>query len=189
MLQCVTVLCSPLFCLCVRAVCPSHARCSVTRLPHVRGSPALRVLCKPPTPVRASAFVRLKSFLQRTRWYGTPSRPAQVSQVPRRFPFRSCRALRPRRSLQQPSPLAAAYHGLPDFRACRPPVLCHEAQSLHLRYGLSVALPTLSSHRHLRKPKTRFPVGRLFPLPGRESHPLESPGFSWRTEKSADVCV
>lgn len=41
---------------------------------------------------------------------------------------------------------------------------CHEAQSLHLRYGLDVALPTLSSCRYLHKPKARFLVGRLFPL-------------------------
>jgi hypothetical protein len=41
---------------------------------------------------------------------------------------------------------------------------CHEAQSLHLRYGLDVALPTLSPCRYLHKPKARFLVGRLFPL-------------------------
>src|SRR6185437_7876233 len=40
----------------------------------------------------------------------------------------------------------------------------HEARSLHLRYGLSVALPTLSSCRYLHQPKARFPVGRLDPL-------------------------
>jgi hypothetical protein len=45
-----------------------------------------------------------------------------------------------------PSPLAGAYWCLPRVRPCRPPV-CHnhEAQSLHLRYGPDVALPTLSS--------------------------------------------
>ena len=40
----------------------------------------------------------------------------------------------------------------------------HEAQSLHLRYGPDVALPTLSPCRYLHEPKARFPVGRLFPL-------------------------
>src|SRR4029079_13138837 len=59
---------------------------------------------------------------------------------------------------------------------------CHEAPSLHLRYGPDFALSTLSPCRYLHKPKTRFLVGRLFPLPGRESHPLEAPGFAWRTE-------
>jgi hypothetical protein len=41
---------------------------------------------------------------------------------------------------------------------------CHEAQSLHLRYGLDIALPTLSPCRYLHKPKARFLVGRLVPL-------------------------
>src|SRR4030081_321831 len=58
----------------------------------------------------------------------------------------------------------------------------HEARSLHLRYGLSVALPTLSSCRYLHQPKARFPVGRLHPLPVRESHPLEAPSLAWRAE-------
>jgi hypothetical protein len=41
---------------------------------------------------------------------------------------------------------------------------CHEAQSLHLRYGLDIALSTLSPCRCLHAPKTRFLVGRLVPL-------------------------
>ena len=65
--------------------------------------------------------------------------------------------------------------------------ICHEAQSLHLRYGLDIALSTLNSCRHLHEPKTRFPVGRLVPFPGRESHPLKAPGLSWRTEKFLQV--
>jgi hypothetical protein len=48
----------------------------------------------------------------------------------------------------------------------------------HLRYGPRVALPTLSSCRYLHKPKARFPVGWLFPLPGREFHPLEASGLA-----------
>ncbi len=60
--------------------------------------------------------------------------------------------------------------------------MTHEAQSLHLRYGLVIALSTLNSCRYLHEPKTRFPVGWLFPLPGRELHPLKAPGLSWRTE-------
>src|ERR1039458_1303127 len=62
--------------------------------------------------------------------------------------------------------------------------MTHEAQSLHLRYGLVIALSTLNSSRYLNEPKTRFPVGRLFPLPGRELHPLKAPGLSWSTEDS-----
>ena len=63
----------------------------------------------------------------------------------------------------------------------------HEAQSLHLHYGLDIALSTLNSCRYLHEPKTRFPVGRLFPFPGRELHPLKAPGLSWRTETAFDV--
>jgi len=40
----------------------------------------------------------------------------------------------------------------------------NEAQSLHLRYGLDVARPTLSPCRYLHEPKVRFQVGRLIPL-------------------------
>ena len=40
----------------------------------------------------------------------------------------------------------------------------NEAQSLHLRYGLDVARPTLSPCRYLHEPKARFQVGRLIPL-------------------------
>lgn len=41
---------------------------------------------------------------------------------------------------------------------------CHEAQSLHLRYGPDVARPTLSPCRYLHEPKARFQVGRLISL-------------------------
>ena len=41
---------------------------------------------------------------------------------------------------------------------------CHEAQSLHLRYGLGIALSTLSPCCCLHKPKTRFLVARLILL-------------------------
>ena len=60
----------------------------------------------------------------------------------------------------------------------------HEAQSLHLRYSPSVALPTLSSCRYLHKPKARFPVGWLRPFPVRDLHPLEAPSLAWRAKIS-----
>src|SRR5215469_3068078 len=41
---------------------------------------------------------------------------------------------------------------------------CHEAQSLHLRYGLGIALSTLSPCCYLHEPKTRFLVEWLVPL-------------------------
>src|SRR3974390_489955 len=56
----------------------------------------------------------------------------------------------------------------------------NEAQSLQFRYGSLVALSTLSPIRYLLRPKTRFPVRRLHLLSGREFHPLEAPGLSWR---------
>ena len=42
--------------------------------------------------------------------------------------------------------------------------MCHEAQSLHLRYGLGIALSTLSPCCCLHEPKTRFLVKRLILL-------------------------
>ena len=77
--------------------------------------------------------------------------------------------------------IAGAYCSLPSISTLSAPGLPHEAQSLHLRYGPGVALSTLSPCRCLHEPKTRFPVGG-WPLPGRESHPLDAPGLSWRTE-------
>src|ERR1700693_4927776 len=65
--------------------------------------------------------------------------------------------------------------------------LLNEAQSLHFRYGSRVALSTLSPIRYLLRPKTRFPVRRLHLLSGREFHPLEAPGLSWRTVVQVDV--
>ena len=53
----------------------------------------------------------------------------------------------------------------------------HEALSLHLRYGLDIALSTLNSCRYLHEPKTRFPVGRLIPLAGAGIAPAESAGL------------
>src|SRR5437016_13995268 len=66
---------------------------------------------------------------------------------------------------------------------------CHEAQSLHVCYGLDIALSTLNSCRCLHESKTRFPVGRLFPFPGRDSHPLKAPGLPWRTKVGTEICV
>jgi hypothetical protein len=67
--------------------------------------------------------------------------------------------------------------------------MCHEAQLLHLRYGLDIALSTLNSCRLLHESKTRFPVGRLIPFPGRESHPLKALGLPWRTEVALEVAL
>ena len=58
---------------------------------------------------------------------------------------------------------------------------------LHFRYDSLVALSTLSPIRYLLRPKTRFPVRRLYLLSGREFHPLEAPGLSWRTVMQVEV--
>jgi hypothetical protein len=65
--------------------------------------------------------------------------------------------------------------------------ILNEADLLHFRYGSRVALSTLSPIRYLLRPKTRFPVRRLHLLSGREFHPLEAPGLSWRTVVQVDV--
>src|SRR5262249_55234017 len=62
--------------------------------------------------------------------------------------------------------------------------MCHEAQSLHLHYGLDLALSTLNSCRHLHELKTRFPVGRLIPLSGTGISPAESARLSLAHRKT-----
>jgi len=64
--------------------------------------------------------------------------------------------------------------------------MCHEAQSLHLRYGLDIALSTLNSCRHLHEPKTRFPVGWLIPLSGTGVSPAGSAGLSLAHRRSPE---
>ena len=65
----------------------------------------------------------------------------------------------------------------------------NEALSLHLRYGLDIALSTLNSCRYLHEPKTRFPVRWLVPFPGREFHPLKAPGLTWRTKELLKINI
>ena len=45
-------------------------------------------------------------------------------------------------------------------------------------YSLDIALSTLNSSRYLNEPKTRFPVGRLFPFSGAGISPAESAGLN-----------
>ena len=99
------------------------------------------------------------------------------------FLFLSCHALRPRRGLRRTLPLSPAYCSLPSFRPCRPSVEYHEAQSLHLRYGPSIALPTLNPCRYLHEPKARFLVGRLVPLSRAGISPAGSAKLAWRTKE------
>jgi hypothetical protein len=89
------------------------------------------------------------------------------------LPFPPCRALRPRRGLRFPRPErkpTVAFHVFDHVG----PRTSHEALSLHLRYGLDVALSTLNPHRYLCVFKTRFRVGRLFPFARVGIAPTES---------------
>ena len=141
-----------------------------------------------------SDFPRRVSVPQ-NRSFGQPTRPnlrprrRWISQVPDA-------SVSGRAVLSDPAAVSSGH------RQCRPPTIAfqvfdpvglrtstHEAQSLHLRYGPSVALPTLSSCRYLHKPKARFPVGRLDPLPARGLHPLEAPSLAWRTKVSGREIV
>jgi len=72
-----------------------------------------------------------------------------------------------------------AYWCLPTRRRGRPLLdLCYGAQSLHFRYGLSVALSTLRRGRYLARRKAGFPLAG-WALAGREFHPLDECGFVW----------
>jgi hypothetical protein len=61
----------------------------------------------------------------------------------------------------------------------------NEAQSLHLRYGLDVARPTLSPCRYLHEPKARFQVGWLLPLVWAGLSPAGSAWLSLAHRKSS----
>ncbi len=129
----------------------------VPPLPHVAGFPNLRVLSASPTPAAASAFLRIVSLsvgvLRLLR------RPRRASQVPRRS-FSDHAVLSDPAGVSGNLALLVAYCSLPGVGPCRPPDLDHhEAQSLHFRYGLVVALPTLSPRRYQHRSKARFPVG------------------------------
>ena len=139
---------------------PGPATQPAPPLPHVRGFPALRVLPAGPTSTVAFIFLRVCPFGRYTQPATSSPRRRWISQLPWHFHFCPCRALRPRRSLQRPSPLRSPTVAFQIFD----PVglrVCHEAQSLHLRYGLGIALSTLSPCCYLHEPKTRFLVERL----------------------------
>ena len=157
-------------------------------LPHVRGFPALRVLSASPTSTVASVSLRLVHSVDILG----PIPPSQDSGGSPRCHDASISV---RAVLLDPAGVSNDHRPLRSltvaFQVFDPVGLrmCHEAQSLHLRYGLDIALSTLNSCRCLHEPKTRFPVRRLIPLPGREFHPLKAPGLTWRTEKSPNVSV
>ena len=155
---------------------PCGQSSSASPLPHVRGFPALRVLSANPTSTAASAFLRNDPFVRHTR---CASAAHQDHSGSLRFLDAS---FSERAVLSDPAAVSShlAFDGdllLPsshyDSVGLRITYL-HEAQSLHLRYGPLVALPTLSSCRYLHEPKARFPVGRLIPLAGAGISPAGS---------------
>jgi len=85
-------------------------------------------------------------------------RPRRASQVPRRS-FSDHAVLSDPAGVSGNLALPVAYCSLPGFTPCRPPgLISHEAQSLHFRYGLVVALSTLDPRHCRHRPKARFPV-------------------------------
>jgi hypothetical protein len=68
-----------------------------------------------------------------------------------------------------------------------PGCCCHEAHSLHLRYGPALALSTLDSSCYLNKPKTRFRVEGLSFLARMGIPPTGYGQLSWRTRTIAQV--
>jgi hypothetical protein len=165
---------------------PGPATQPAPLLPLVRGFPALRVLPASPTSTIASASLRMAHSVDILG-------PFSLNQDGGGSPRCHDASVSVHAVLLDPAGVSG------DHRLLRSPTVafqifdpvglrvCHGAQSLHLRYGLDIALSTLNSYRHLHEPKTRFPVGRLIPFPGRESHPLKAPGLAWRTEQTFDV--
>ena len=156
---------------------PESATQPAPPLPHVRGFPALRVL--PAGPTSTGAFIFLRVVLS-VDILG-PLQPDQDDGGSPRFHDASISA---HAVLSDPAGVSN------DHRPLRSPTIAfqvfdpvglriyHEAPSLHLRYGLDITLSTLNSCRYLHEPKTRFPVGRLFPLSGAAIAPAESAGLS-----------
>src|SRR5215472_6305335 len=58
-----------------------------------------------------------------------------------------------------------------------------------MRYGLGIALSTLSPCCCLHEPKTRFLVERLVPLARTGVSPAGSARLSWRTKVTLNVCI
>src|SRR5260221_1214596 len=157
-------------------------------LPHVRGFPTLRVLSASPTSTVASVSLRLVHSVDILG----PLPPDQDSGGSPRCHDASISV---HAVLLDPAGVSSDHrHFLSPTVAFQifDPVglrMLHEAQSLHLRYGLDIALSTLNSCRYLHEPTTRFPVSQPVPVPRREVQPPEAPGLSWGTEKTLDVQV
>src|SRR6516164_6648386 len=102
-----------------RGCVPDPVVRSVPPLPHVRGSPALRVL--PAGPTSTAAFASLRSDL--SRWAYSINSIKTTVDLPgpstRPSPSVPCSQTPP--GSPAPSPLADAYSCLPRLQPCRPP--------------------------------------------------------------------
>src|ERR1017187_2530532 len=98
--------------------CPSPVSLCLAPSPCTRLSRAPSTVWASPTSTAASTFLRRVPI----GWSTRPSSGRDDDGSPRflTLPFRTCRALRPRRSLRQSSPLVTAYCCLPELRLCRP---------------------------------------------------------------------
>lgn len=159
---------------------------SVLPLPPVRGFPTLRVLPAGPTSTATSASLWMVLLVGVLHFFSMKIAVDLPSSVV--LPFPPCRALRPRRGLRFPRPLRKSTIAFQVFDLVGPRI-SHEALSLHLHYGLDVALSTLNPYRYLYVFKTRFRVGRLFPLPGWELHPLKAPSLPRRTKEVSQIGI
>jgi len=161
--------------------CPSYRPAPL--LPPVRGFPALRVLPADPTSTTASAFLWMVLSV------GILDRHAHNQDRSGSPRFRDA-SFSVRAVLSDPagvsSPLAFCGSLLvpSKFSTLSASGLCNEAQSLHLRYGLDVALPTLSPCCCLHEPKARFQVRRLVPLAWAGIAPAESARLSLAHQSS-----
>src|SRR5262249_2866729 len=157
-------------------------------LPLVRGFPALRVLPADPTSTTTSAFlwmVRSVGLLDYLPVKTVVDLPGSVT-----LPFLSVPCSQTPPESPTPSPVAGAYCCLPSFPPCRP--LDYRVARLN-RFtrvtawtSLGLRLPHVVASM---SPRLDSWWGGSFPLPGREFHPLEAPGLSWRTEKAANVHI
>src|ERR1700737_1411890 len=146
-------------------------------LPHVRGFPALRVLSAGPTSTVTFAVLRMVLSV------GILG-PIPLAQDGGGSPRFHDASVSVHAVLSDPAGVSD------DHRLLRSPTVAfqvfdpvglrmyNEAPSLHLRYGLDIALSTLNPCRYLHEPKTRFPVGRLVPLSGAGISPAESAGLA-----------
>jgi len=168
---------------CTVSVSPTQSL-SASPLSPVRGFPALRVLRTSPTSTIAFASLRMVRSVGILDPPTARPRRQWISQVLNA-------SVSGRAVLSDPAAVSGPHRlsrwPTVAFQVFDPVGLrmsTHEAQSLHLRYGLPLALPTLSPCRCLHEPKARFPVGRLFPLAGAGIPPAGSAklGLARRSE-------